>query len=114
MTESRVRLIRTASRRRWEARIGYTYTVDAIRYQSSRLGYGTRPRPEGYDGAEASYAEAFPVGRLITADYDRGDPATAVLTRQQDHSPIRILIPVGLLAMFSLIIFGPLPLENGR
>jgi hypothetical protein len=111
VVESRVQYIRTVSRRRWEVRIVYTYTVDGTRYQSSRLGFDTRPRIEGYEGTEASYAEAFPVGKQITAYYDPEEPATAVLTRRQDRSPLRFFIPLGLLGFFSLLIFGPLLLE---
>lgn len=106
--ESRVQYIRTVSRRRWEVKITYSYTVNGTTYHSSRLGFGTRPAVEGYDGTEESYAASYPVGKLITAYYDPGNPSTAVLTRQQDASPLCLLIPLGLLVLFAGIIFGPL------
>ncbi len=110
--ESRVQYIRTSNRRRWEVKITYSYTVDGTTYQSSRLGFGTRPSVESYDGTEESYSAAYPVGKQITAYFDPGDPSTAVLTRQQDASPIRILIPLDLLVIFAGIIFGPLLLPD--
>lgn len=110
--ESRVQYIRTVSRRRWEVKITYSYTVNGVNYQSSRLGFGTRPAVEGYDGTEESYSAAYPVGKEITAYYDPGDPSIAVLSRQQDASLLGMLIPLGLLAIFAGIIFGPLLLPD--
>ena len=91
--ESRVRKIMTSRRTIYEPYIEYSYTVNGRTYNSTRLGYGSKPIPEGYDGTEKSYVAAYPVGKSITAYYNPDNPNESVLTNQESSPQVLNILP---------------------
>lgn len=105
--ESRVRKIVTSRRILYEPYIEYRYTVEGQTYNSTRLGYGSKPIPEGYDGTVKSYVAVYPAGKNITAYYNPENPSESVLTNQESSPILLNVFLITLLGFFFLLIMGP-------
>lgn len=64
----------TVQRRSRHVHIGYAYEVQAVRYRSSRVAFGSYSPAAG-----RRWLRQYPVGATVTVRFDPRDPATSVL-----------------------------------
>lgn len=78
----------------WRPYAAYTYTIDGIDFQSTRIDFGAMP---SLDRAwlESSLAEKFPSGKTLPVYYNPANPAKAVLQPGGDNA-LWIYIVLGL------------------
>lgn len=90
----------------YEPIIHYKYSVNGVDYEGKRIGFTAGGSISGTKGYAERFIKRYPVGKIVTAYYDRRKPSESVLAKniQSQGGLIFITVISLILGLVSLVI----------